>query len=68
MYGETGSGGLINISAPVLLGGIGLMIGAVIGACLPPGESWTEVPLRTIKFGFTPARDNGFALEVSLNF
>ena len=31
-------------------------------------KSWIEVPLRTIKIGLSPWKDEGFGLEVSVNF
>lgn len=51
-----------------LIAGSGLIIGAVIGGFLPPDRAWIEVPLRTIKIGLSPWKDEGFGLEVSVNF
>jgi len=58
----------IDITFTGLLAGGGLIIGAVIGGFLPPDEGWIEIPLRTINIGISPWKDNGFGLEVSVNF
>jgi len=61
-----GAGG--KMGSITILGFPGLLAGGLIGYCLPPGRGWTEVPLRTINIGLSPWKQEGFGLEVSINF
>ncbi len=48
-----------------LLGGL---LGAGIGAAIPPGEHWNEMPATRYRVGFAPRLDHGLNLAVAWRF
>lgn len=46
----------------------GALIGTVIGAAIPPGERWNEMPATRYRVGFAPRLDHGLNLAVALQF
>jgi len=48
--------------------GVDAAIGAVIGAAMPPGEHWNEMPATRYRVGFAPRLDHGLNLAVAWNF
>ena len=51
----------------VLLGGTGLVVGAVAGALMRT-EKWDSVPLNWVQVGFGPQRKGGFGMTAALSF
>ncbi len=46
----------------------GTLIGTVIGASIPPGERWDEMPATRYRFGLAPRLDHGLNLAVAWRF
>jgi hypothetical protein len=47
---------------------VGALLGAGIGAAIPPGEHWNEMPATRYRIGFAPRLDHGLKLAVAWNF
>jgi hypothetical protein len=46
----------------------GAALGAFIGAIIPPGERWDEMPATRYRFGFAPRVDHGLDLAIAWTF
>ena len=46
----------------------GGLLGAAIGAAIPPGEHWSEMPATRYRIDFAPSLDHGLNLAVAWNF
>jgi hypothetical protein len=46
----------------------GSLLGLGIGAAIPPGERWNEIPATRYHIGFEPRLDHGLNLAVAWNF
>jgi hypothetical protein len=49
-------------------GAVGLSVGALVGAAIPPGERWSEVAATRYRVGFVPRPDHGAGLMVAWGF
>jgi hypothetical protein len=47
---------------------VGALLGAGIGAVIPPGERWNEMPATRYRVGFAPRPDHGVDLAVAWRF
>jgi hypothetical protein len=47
---------------------VGGLLGAAIGAAIPPGEHWNELPVTRYRVGFAPRLDHGLNLAVAWRF
>jgi hypothetical protein len=47
---------------------VGGLLGAAIGAAIPPGEHWNELPATRYRVGFAPRLDHGLNLAIAWNF
>lgn len=46
----------------------GALLGAAVGAAIPPGERWNEMPANRYRIGFAPRLDHGLNLAVAWKF
>jgi hypothetical protein len=69
LAGGSGHGHLVSsgevAAVCAVLGGA---LGALIGAAIPPGEHWKEIPAARYRVGFSPRLDHGLDLAVAWNF
>jgi hypothetical protein len=47
---------------------VGALLGLTIGAVIPPGEYWNEMPATRYRIGLAPRLDHGLNLAVAWNF
>ncbi|MGP0083292.1 MAG: hypothetical protein ACLP0B_06670 [Steroidobacteraceae bacterium] len=47
---------------------VGGLLGASIGAAIPPGEHWNEMPSTRYRVGFAPRLDHGLNMAVAWRF
>jgi hypothetical protein len=47
---------------------VGGLIGAAIGAAIPPGEHWNEMPATRYRVGFAPRLDHGLNVAIAGRF
>jgi len=46
----------------------GALVGTVIGAVVPPGERWKEMPATRYRVGFAPRPDHGLDMAIAWRF
>ena len=47
---------------------VGLAVGTLVGAAMPPGERWDAIPATRYRVGFAPRLDHGLNLAVAWRF
>jgi hypothetical protein len=45
-----------------------ILLGAAIGAAIPPGEHWNEIPAVRYRVGFAPRLDHGLNVAIAGQF